>query len=273
MSSSTARDGGLEENQMAVKLFVLGLPGSGKSSVACYIAMCAGDRQWSTTHINDFAILYEMFQEDTQGQFKPAAYGGFDVLDFAVFDTALRKLEQEVKTHITTAQLEEIILIEFSRNDYQKAFQQFSQEFLQDAYFLYLNADLEICKRRIRERIAHPATSDDHFVSEYIFEAYYSGDNGQSIPQILKKDFGIDKKRVKIIDNNCSLEVASKEINSFNDLFMDSEPALLNTSDMPVNSSSGELTANDKIDSLANDSGGSSPYHIDDAAKTTIGVF
>lgn len=53
-------------------------------------------------------------------QFRPATYGGFDVLDLDVFDIALRKLEQKVKTHISTAQVEEIVLIEFSRNDYGK---------------------------------------------------------------------------------------------------------------------------------------------------------
>ncbi len=105
---------------MAVKLFILGLPGSGKSTVSRYISSYAGDRLWSTTHINDFAILYEMFLEDTQGKFKPAdaEYGGFDVLDLAVFDTALKKLERKVRAHISTAPLEDVILIEFSRNDY-----------------------------------------------------------------------------------------------------------------------------------------------------------
>jgi len=189
---------------MAVKLLILGLPGSGKSTVARYIAKYARDRQWSTTHINDYAILYEMFQKDTQGQFKPAAYGGFDVLDLAVFDTALRKLEQKAKAHISTVKQEEIVLIEFSRNDYEKAFQQFGQEFLQDAYFLYLSVDLEICKRRIRERISQPTTVDDHFVSEYIFEAYYSEDDGQAIPQILGRNYGINKQRVRIINNSGS---------------------------------------------------------------------
>jgi adenylate kinase family enzyme len=191
---------------MAVKLFILGLPGSGKSTIARHIAKYARDRQWTTTHISDYAILYEMFQEDTQGQFKPAdaKYGGFDVLDHAVFDTALRKLEQKVKAHISTAILEEIILIEFSRNDYEKAFQQFSKEFLQDAYFLYLKVDLEICKRRIRERVAEPNTPDNHFVSEYIFSSYYSGDNGNHLPQILERNYGINKPRVRIINNSGS---------------------------------------------------------------------
>jgi len=191
---------------MAVKLFILGLPGSGKSTVSRYISSYAGDRLWSTTHINDFAILYEMFLEDTQGKFKPAdaEYGGFDILDLAVFDTALRKLEQKVKAHFFAAKREEIVLIEFSRNDYEKAFQQFSQEFLQDAYFLYLKVELEICKRRIRERVAEPNTPDDHFVSEYIFSSYYSGDNGNHLPQILERNYGINKLRVRIINNSGS---------------------------------------------------------------------
>jgi len=200
---------------MAVKLFILGLPGSGKSTVSRYISSYAGNRLRSTAHINDFAILYEMFQEDSQGKFKPAEYGGFDVLDLAVFDTALKKLEQKVKVHISTAQLEEIILIEFSRNDYEKAFQQFSQEFLQEAHFLYLNVDLEICKRRIRERIIHPATSDDHIVSEYIFDAYYNGDNGKHLPQILERNYGIDKLRVRIINNSGSQGDFHTLINEF----------------------------------------------------------
>jgi adenylate kinase family enzyme len=205
---------------MTVKLFILGLPGSGKSTVARHISSYARGRQWSTTHFYDFAILYEMFMADTQGQFKPAdaEYGGFDVLDLAVFDTALRKLEQKVKAHISTAHLEEIILIEFSRNDYEKAFQQFSREFLQDAYFLYLRVDLEICKRRIRERIAKPNTVDDHFVSEYIFEAYYNEDNGQSIPQILKGKYKIGEYRVKIIDNGGSQAESSALFNQFIDV-------------------------------------------------------
>jgi adenylate kinase family enzyme len=202
-------------SRMAVKLFILGLPGSGKSTISRYILSYAGDRLWSTAHINDFAILYEMFKEDTQGQFKSTAYGGFDILDFTVLDTALGELEQKVRAHITSAKLEEIVLIEFSRNDYEKALQQFSQEFLQDAYFLYLSVDLEICKRRIRERVAKPNTVDDFFVSEYIFDAYYNGDNGKDLPQILKRNYGIDRLKTRVINNSGSQEDFSTLINEF----------------------------------------------------------
>jgi hypothetical protein len=90
----------------------------------------------------------------SKNQFRPAAKGGFDVLDFTAFDTALKLLERTTKQYILTTKPEEIILLEFSRNDYEKAFQQFSREFLQDAYFLYLNVYHEICNKRIRERVS-----------------------------------------------------------------------------------------------------------------------
>ena len=207
-----------------VKLFVLGLPGSGKSTVARYISMHAIDRQWVTTHINDYTILYEMFKEDTRGKYKYDANSGFDVLDLAVFDTALRELEQNLKTHISRTQSKEIVLIEFSRDHYEKAFQQFNQEILQDAYFLYLSVDLGTCKSRIRERITHPATSDDHFVSEHIFNAYYNKDDGRSIPQILEREFGIDKQRVKVIDNNGSFSDSIAQVYQFVDTMCGLEP-------------------------------------------------
>lgn len=213
---------------MAVKLFILGLPGSGKSTVARHISNYASGRQWSSTRINDYIILQDMFQSDTKHkQFKPADHGGFDVLDHLVFDTALRKLEQKVKIPISSEKLEKIVLIEFSRNDYEKAFRQFSQVFLQDAYFLYLHVDLETCKRRIQERIAHPDTEDDFFVSEYIFESYYSGDNGRFLPQILERIYRIDNQRVMVIDNSGSQEVSFALINRFVDTIIEFDAPLL----------------------------------------------
>jgi len=203
---------------MIVKLFVLGLPGSGKSTVARYITTYTKGKAWEATRINDYIILQNMFLADAERkQFKPTEYGGFDVLDHSVFDIALQRLEQEINQLLLSEEQEEIVLIEFARNDYLRAFQQFSDTFLQAAYFLYLNVDTETCKRRIHERITHPRTIDDFYVSEYIFDAYYNKDNGQSITQILEGDYGIDKQRVAVIDNNRSLQTSSAQINRFVD--------------------------------------------------------
>jgi len=204
---------------MAVKLFILGLPGSGKSTVARSIATYIKSKGWNHIRFSDHVILQDMFLADSEHkQFKPADYGGFDVLDLSVFDIALQRLEQEVKKHILSAKSDELILIEFARNDYQKAFQQFSQDFLKDAYFLYLDTDIEKCKKRIRRRIAHPSTEDDFFVSDYIFSAYYNQDNGRDLPHFLERDYGIGRQRVVFIDNNGSLQGATAQINLFVDI-------------------------------------------------------
>jgi adenylate kinase family enzyme len=201
---------------MVVKLFILGLPGSGKSSVARYIRTYVGDIGWESVHLNDYGILQRMYRDDIGGkQFKPAAHGGFDVLDLTVCDIALETLGREVQNYNTQEQ--KMLLIEFSRNDYRSAFRHFNQGFLQDAYFLYLNTTIDICKDRIKERITNPTTEDDYFVSDYIFKAYYNQDDGQYIPDILVRDFKIENSRVKIINNRCSLQEASKEITPFID--------------------------------------------------------
>src|ERR1700751_5396524 len=131
---------------MVVKLFILGLPGSGKSTISQYISEYASDRHWSTMHFYDYSILCQMFKEDSGRQFRPTGYDGFDVLDLSAIDRALQQLEHVVSRYLSISHFEEIILIEFSRNNYEQAFRIFSQEILKDAYFLHLNVDLDICK-------------------------------------------------------------------------------------------------------------------------------
>jgi adenylate kinase family enzyme len=207
---------------MALKLFILGSPGSGKSTVSLHITSILNSRNWESTRFSDHIILQKMFHADTEGnQFKPAEFGGFDVIDLEAFNTALKRLELEVKEHSITVKPKSFIVIEFSRNDYQRAFQQFSDTFLQDAHFLYLDVEIENCKRRILERIANPSSEDDFFVSDYIFSTYYNKDNGRSIPQILARDYGIEKQRVEIIDNNGLLSDSIARINKFVDTICD----------------------------------------------------
>lgn len=256
---------------MAVKLFVLGLPGSGKSSIARLISMYARDRQCSTAHVNDYTILYEMFQKDKKGQFKPAEFGGFDVLDLTVFDVALNKLEQEVNRNISSTNSEELLLIEFARNDYQQAFHQFNDRFLQDAYFLYLNADLDICKQRIRDRIANRTYDDDHYVSDYIFDEYYHGDNGQCLSNILEREYKINKQRILVIDNNCSLEEAFRQIAPFIDCITTFSSDLKDTADTS-SSNFEEAISDDKADTPTNNPIQPTPADLADEPGVLVGV-
>ena len=193
---------------MPVKLFILGLPGSGKSAVARHIAEYVFEKsRWTTRRFNDYEILKTMSDYDTDRQFKPAESGGFDVLDLTAFDIALRRLEQVVNEDTEKA---EMLLIEFSRNDYQRAFHQFSRAFFQDAYFLHLDAEVEICKQRIHDRTIHPIYEDDYPVSEYIFKEYYHSDDGQCLPLTLKKEYDINEQHVLVVNNNFPLEEVIK---------------------------------------------------------------
>ena len=176
--------------------------------------------------INDYEILREMFAEDAQKEngeprwFKAADYGGFDVLDFRACDVALRRLEEKARSAISQNELARpfFLLIEFARNDYQYAFRQFSSGFFHDAYFLYLDTSIELCKQRIRARIAKPSeerTEDDYYVSDYIFEHYYDHDDGKSLILNLAAKYGINEDRIRIIDNNISIEKVEQHIAAF----------------------------------------------------------
>ena len=191
---------------MAVKLFVLGLPGSGKSTAARYIEMLARDYNWLPRRFNDYDILFEMYLADTEGKrFSKAEYNGFDVHEHFVFDEALKEIEKKVLQRCRVeGDKDELIIIEFARNDYSDALGLFSPAFLQDAFFLFLDTDIPTCRIRIKNRSEHPETSDDHYVSEYIFESYYQNDDRQYQASVTSKLNGcrdINEDRVMVIDN------------------------------------------------------------------------
>jgi thymidylate kinase len=214
---------------MTVKLFILGLPGSGKSTVSRYIDdyLKKQHKDWFTTRINDYDILYKMFKADTEGKFGSTKnHEGFDIFDLSVFDTALGEMEEEARHLIPTMKSTALITMELARNDYIQSFKQFKRDFLQDAYFLFLTADIKICKKRIIDRVANPKTEDDHFVSGYIFEAYYDKtdrDDGLRLSANLQIEYGINDQKIKIIENNGPFQDILETINQFIDFILKQE--------------------------------------------------
>lgn len=191
---------------MFVKLFVLGRPGCGKSKTAQHVAEFVKSKGWNTYRFKDYDILEKMFLEDTsQVRFRPTEHEGFDVLDSFVFDEVLLLLEKNIYNNIISIEERGFITIEFARENYDKAFKQFSQSFLQDAYFILINTNFETCKQRIHERITHPVTADDHFVSDFALDTYYRN-------QYLPTDKRI-KRRLKVVENQDLWEDCAKEIN------------------------------------------------------------
>jgi uridine kinase len=171
---------------MLVKVFVLGRPGSGKSTAMYHLLTLARQRNYSALSIDDYNILYHMSQQDTQHiQFRSTNYDGFDVLDPSVFDTALEVLEQQVQSTLAL-EVDGIITIEFARNDYAQALSKFSPEFLKDAYVFFVDADLDTCIERIYQRVTSPFTPSNHFVSDYVMHTYYNQENWSYVSSDLK---------------------------------------------------------------------------------------
>jgi adenylate kinase family enzyme len=191
------------------KVFVLGLPGSGKSTAARYMEAVARDHQWKTFRVSDYDILYSMFQADRASKrFSATQHGGFDVRDLTVFDIALRELETQVWQEPRPSGAERrLVIIEFARANYVEALKNFTDDFLNDAHFLFINTDIPTCIQRIRKRAENPQTPDDHFVSEYIFKSYYHQDNRQYTNLIttdLLKTYAI---KFDVIDNPASQSI------------------------------------------------------------------
>lgn len=205
---------------MAVKLFIIGLPGSGKSAVARKIGDYVRNKSWTTRRFNDYRILNAMFRFDKQGWFKPAPIRGFNVIDITAFDFALNRLERAVARYLSSVHVrpEEIVFIEFARNDYWRAFKQFDPSFLKDAYFIHLQTKVEVCQERVKDRVQEPEyPADDYPVSDYIFEKYYHSDDGRNLLTYFRDVFGIDEKRLLKLKNNFSLEEAMLQIEPFID--------------------------------------------------------
>ncbi len=197
---------------MAVKVFLLGRPGSGKTTAFYIIEKIAHKKKKKALRFREYTILRDMArQEDYKDKFRLIEeYDGFDILDTSVFIESARLLEKQIQSHISASKENELIFIELARDDYSQAMNCFSHEFLKDAYIFFFEADLETCIKRIHYRVAHPRKTDGHYVSDYILKSYYSKDNLPYMEYKFRLDYNI-QKRVMIIENTDSFKKFAKK--------------------------------------------------------------
>jgi len=186
-----------------VKVLISGRSGSGKTTAINYIKQIARGRECKAVHIKDYPILYEMYKEDLKkdgGRFKHAKYGGFEIVDYTAFDDGLRELEKQVQKRVhysRSSGASELVLVEFARSDYRNALRNFSADFLQDAYFFYVEADVETCIARIHERITVPPRPDYHYVPDAILRSYFNNPGDWDyMTHECKQDFAMMKEVV-----------------------------------------------------------------------------
>jgi chloramphenicol 3-O-phosphotransferase len=196
---------------MAVVVFLWGCPGSGKSLAARYIKTLL-DSTWQAEHITDYSFLLDMFKAELKSgisedkrKFRHSAYGGFDVVDFSVLDTALEMVNAEVCRQLGDQR--KLILVEFARNSYSDT-QQIFKEIYGDAHFLYFEAKIETCIQRVQTRAQRRETLNDNFVSEKIMREYYGADYSNDW-------FEGKNDKVEIIQNDGTWEGFGDKIQRF----------------------------------------------------------
>jgi shikimate kinase len=203
---------------VTTKLFIVGRPGSGKSTAAQYISGIVRDQHWNVTrtHIDDYPILQQMTKSQPE-KFHLKENGGFDAIDLSVLDIALVQVEQQVRgiernEHALT---EHLVTIEFARDDYKRAFQMFSHDFIQDSYLLFMHASVETCLKRIHFRTAFPMSADDHpSFSDELYREHYANDNITYIT-FLQQERPPVFKRVQIIVNEISPQYLIPSLEEF----------------------------------------------------------
>lgn len=192
---------------MVVKIFVFGCPGSGKSTAANTVVSLLADSKigWRAFHLSDYGLLFEWFKSKSEPEkFRETEYGGFEVVDETVYHRVLLDLKKMILDAEKQLTNKQILVIEFARSDYQESLRLLGKEFIQDAYFLFIDADVDTCWQRILERVINRDTINDHFVPLNILETYRDQGNSEYSERtlsFLREDYGVDDRHCLIVYN------------------------------------------------------------------------
>ena len=207
---------------MTAKIFVLGRPGTGKSSAARLMIDVARKHGWDAKYIDDYDILYWMFlcdMRDKKGRFRQESedLGGFHVVNPVVLDEALLWVRERAMHTLTRSLKAEnhLVVIEFARSEYKTSLEQFGRNFLQDSYFLFLNTDVDTCAERIYRRAEHRKYKGDHYIAKETIEKFYAYDDIESVTALLKIKYGLDERRIKVIENVSSEQAFLDKVRQF----------------------------------------------------------
>ncbi len=160
-------------------IFFLGRPGCGKSEIFSLISkgiQKQSGQRIKFSRLDDFLILQQMLDKDTDCKRHVKNEGGFEVTDFTILDEVLVDLDKEA---ISKNGENKLTFIEFSRNDYTHALELFSRDLLQQTLIIYIHCHFEICLERnhLRFKTKREMNPDDHIVPESIMYSYYRVDD------------------------------------------------------------------------------------------------
>ena len=189
---------------MVETVFLLGCPGSGKSTSTHCIEMIARDEneKLSVERFTDYQILDDWFQADKEcRRFRPSKHGGFDILDDLVYDEALAVMIDKV-LECKSLKAHDLLVVDFARADYRSAFDLLGKNLIQNSLFLLFHTEIATCIQRIQERVRTATSFDDHFTSEFVLETYDRPNYIGSIVTMLEENYQVEERRIRIINNS-----------------------------------------------------------------------
>lgn len=180
-------------------LFIIGRPGSGKTTIARLI----GEHLPSTgvhlrvLRLSDLEYLRKSFnaKDDSMSKrFEKTEDGGYFILDATLYDEALIDLAAQVKRASAN---NDLVIMEFARQSYLHALEILSSQQIQPDLIIYIKADYEMAIERNRLR-ALRTFGDKHFVSEKEMRETYQNNDIEDLLQL-------HHSKTVIIDNNSDL--------------------------------------------------------------------
>lgn len=156
--------------------FVIGMPASGKTTVAASVHRYLRAKGIEATKIfqfNDYASLYERSLEDHHA-FEPGTRGGFRVKDFTVLDTVLEQANLQLRI---AQQSHLAFVVEFSRSSYLGAFRTFDHKIMRESVIIYVRCSENTCRQRNEMRTEVNSNHTTGFVPSEILDGYYKTDD------------------------------------------------------------------------------------------------
>jgi adenylate kinase family enzyme len=161
----------------AAKIFLLGRPGSGKTTVARAVkeAVESTGAAGSVKLLSDAAYLWRIFRASGPGDdsVEPTKDGGYLIKDPALYQRAAEDLAKRAKRMQARATL---LILELSRRNYIGALETLERAGVELDLIVYLNVDLETALRRNRQR-AMASRGDRHYVSEQEMRTTFASDD------------------------------------------------------------------------------------------------
>jgi len=163
-------------------VFLLGRPGSGKSAIYRMLRQRLLEEGLASdvTRIDDFPVLRELLDRDTEFKRHYRKEGGFVVTDFTILDDVLKEINHKLKG---PEQPGRVTFVEFARARYADALKNFDRKVLDRSLILYIYCPFDVCvERNVRRfREARGEDIDEHIAPTDIMERYYKYDDYEEL--------------------------------------------------------------------------------------------